>query len=91
MVGSKHRTQCTRNAVRCLKCDSVIESVRRHDFITCKCGGVSVDGGIGWCDSICMRRLWKDGAPEDWYEDLSEFEDVPLTLSGQIKGKTHGK
>lgn len=35
----------TRNAVRCLDCGTVIESRHRHDFVTCECGRVSVDGG----------------------------------------------
>ena len=26
-------------------CEEEIESVHRHDFVTCKCGNVSVDGG----------------------------------------------
>jgi len=52
-----------RNAVRCLKCDDIIESKFRHDFVTCKCGSISVDGGIDY-----LRRV---GNLED-YEDLSE-------------------
>lgn len=35
-----------RNAVRCLGCDTVVESMHRHDFRTCECGNVSVDGGL---------------------------------------------
>ena len=52
-----------RNAVRCLKCDDIIESKFRHDFVTCKCGSISVDGGIDY-----LRHV---GNLED-YEDLSE-------------------
>jgi hypothetical protein len=33
------------NKVRCKKCGEIIESKNRHDFITCKCGAVSVDSG----------------------------------------------
>ncbi len=33
------------NKVRCKKCGEIIESKNRHDFVTCKCGAVSVDGG----------------------------------------------
>lgn len=35
----------TRNAVKCGKCDDIIESVHRHDFRSCKCGAIAVDGG----------------------------------------------
>jgi len=34
-----------KNSVRCLKCDDIIESKYRHDFVTCSCGNISVDGG----------------------------------------------
>lgn len=34
-----------RNAAQCAKCDDVIESTHRHDFVSCKCGSIFVDGG----------------------------------------------
>ena len=49
------------NKVRCNKCLVTIESKHRHDFKTCECGHVSIDGGKDY-----ERRLW-NGAP-DWYE-----------------------
>ena len=33
------------NAVNCLSCGDFIVSKHRHDFVTCTCGAVSVDGG----------------------------------------------
>lgn len=33
------------NAAICNKCDDFIVSKHRHDFVTCKCGAISVDGG----------------------------------------------
>jgi hypothetical protein len=33
------------NGVECLKCGDVLYSVYCHDFHTCKCGKVAVDGG----------------------------------------------
>lgn len=33
------------NAVICTKCDDFIVSKHVHDFVTCKCGAISVDGG----------------------------------------------
>ena len=35
----------TKNAVRCLKCNEIIESTHRHDFKWCKCHTIAVDGG----------------------------------------------
>lgn len=40
------------NAVTCNKCDDFIVSKHRHDFVTCKCGAVSVDGGQSY-----LRRV----------------------------------
>ena len=34
-----------KNQVKCLKCNDIIVSRHRHDFVTCTCGNVSVDGG----------------------------------------------
>jgi hypothetical protein len=31
--------------IKCLNCHSVIQSTHRHDFVTCKCGATSIDGG----------------------------------------------
>jgi hypothetical protein len=33
------------NAVKCLICGDIIQSRHRHDFVTCSCGNISVDGG----------------------------------------------
>jgi predicted RNA-binding Zn-ribbon protein involved in translation (DUF1610 family) len=33
------------NAAVCLSCGDKIVSKHRHDFVTCTCGAVSVDGG----------------------------------------------
>ena len=40
------RDRLTRNAARCLVCDQVVESKHVHDFVTCPCGNLSVDGGL---------------------------------------------
>jgi hypothetical protein len=34
-----------KNAAQCAKCDSIVESKHRHDFVSCKCGAIFVDGG----------------------------------------------
>ncbi len=58
-------TRITSNKGRCRKCNSVIESHHRHDFVTCPCGAVSVDGGHEY-----LRRA---GNFED-FEELSTTE-----------------
>ena len=56
------------NKAKCRLCGDIIESKHRHDWQTCSCGAIFVDGG---------HEYLKRGAKnfED-LEELSEFEDV---------------
>ena len=54
-----------RNRAKCKKCQDVIESKHRHDFVTCKCGSISLDGGRDY-----MRRLYPAHPCEDWIEEM---------------------
>ena len=49
-----------RNRAKCKKCKQIIESKFTHDFVTCKCGAISLDGGQEYC-----RRI---GQPIDFQE-----------------------
>lgn len=52
------------NKAKCRLCDDVVESKHRHDFVSCKCGEIFVDGGATY-----LRR----GATNfDNFIDLSE-------------------
>ena len=61
-----------RNAIRCKKCNDIIQSNSRHDFKSCQCGAVAVDGGLDY-----LRRI---GNQEDW-EELSICEDEKVMNS----------
>jgi len=37
-----------KNRAQCLVCWDIIESTTRHEFRTCKCGAISVDGGVAY-------------------------------------------
>jgi len=53
-----------KNKARCKKCGDIIESKHVHDYVTCKCGAISVDGG---------NDYWKAGAKSfDDFERLFE-------------------
>lgn len=54
-----------RNAARCRKCATVVESKHRHDFVMCKCGAIFVDGGTAY--------LRWGGDPDD-FESLAEID-----------------
>lgn len=57
-----------RNRARCRRCNQVIESRSQHDFVTCNCGAISVDGGTAY-----LRRCADD--LNDVIE-MSEYEEV---------------
>ena len=40
------------NTIQCTTCNDIIYSAHRHDFKSCKCGAVSVDGGTDY-----LRRV----------------------------------
>ena len=57
-----------KNQVKCNHCGDIIESKNRHDFRTCSCGRVSVDGGHDY-----LRRCYKaDG----------DYEELSITTAG---------
>ena len=51
------------NRGRCKLCGDIIESTDRHEFVTCRCGACSVDGGHDY-----LRRCF---ASPDYFEELS--------------------
>jgi hypothetical protein len=53
-----------RNRARCKACGTIVESAHRHDFRTCACGKIAVDGGRDY------RRRVGDPA---LIEELSEM------------------
>ena len=60
-----------RNRVQCSKCNDIIESRHCHDFKSCSCGAVAVDGGKDY-----LRRVFSGKNP---YIELSEEEELNVT------------
>lgn len=67
-----------RNMAKCLDCEDVIESKSVHDFRTCKCGNLSVDGGLDY-----IKRSSKNFN----FEDLSKFNLNFLEILDNLKEK----
>ena len=65
---SLNKIKC--NKAKCLKCGDIIESKHRHDYVSCKCGAISVDGGKDY-----LKRSWGSSAD---YMELSEYEKEKL-------------
>ena len=56
------------NSIKCLKCGDVIRSKNRHNYVSCSCGAVAVDGG-SWYTKI-------NGYAEDWKNISVPYNDV---------------
>lgn len=57
-----------RNSIKCNHCNDEIESKHRHDFVTCKCGKISVDGGKDYGRTM--------------FTELSDFTDTSINDDG---------
>lgn len=60
------------NAAKCLHCGSVIQSRFRHEYVSCKCGAVSVDGGTSY--------VKRGGEAGSWLDILTD-EDLAAALA----------
>lgn len=47
-----------KNRAKCRLCGSLIESFHRYDFVACKCGEISIDGGKDHLH--CAAKDWKN-------------------------------
>lgn len=56
-----------RNSARCRMCKQEVESKSVHDFVTCPCGAIAVDGGHEH-----LRRIGPDSA----FQETSLFEET---------------
>lgn len=72
------------NKIRCKFCGDIIESRSVHDFVRCRCGKCSTDGGHEYA-----QRSFITENPEDTYEDLSTYvnpetgEIVPVNQASE--------
>lgn len=57
-----------RNRAKCLLCNDIIESKHRHDFVSCSCGNIFIDGGLEY-----SRGGAKDMKS---FQGLCEYEDI---------------
>lgn len=55
------KTVWVSNRAKCLLCGQIIESTHRHDFVSCKCGNLHVDGGLDYLKrSFFKMDSWID-------------------------------
>lgn len=60
----------TKNSAQCLSCGDIIESTHRHDYVTCRCGNLSLDGGLDY-----LRHSYKNSK---MVKDLSKNRKMTL-------------
>ena len=54
-----------KNKAQCMKCLDIIESKYTHDFVSCKCGDIFVDGGNSYwrcqyTNENSFRRIYEE-------------------------------
>lgn len=47
-----------RNRAKCKSCGDLLESFHRHDFVSCKCGEISIEGGE--VVFKCFSKNWEN-------------------------------
>src|ERR1700679_436667 len=47
-----------RNRAKCKLCNSIIESFHKYDLVECKCGEISIDGGLELLN--CAAKHWEN-------------------------------
>jgi hypothetical protein len=60
------------NSAKCDICGDVLRSKNRHDYVTCSCGNLSVDGGSWYC-----KRGYN--FPNSFTELSVQFNDLEYT------------
>lgn len=61
-----------RNRAQCLICNEIIESTYTHDYTTCSCGNVSVDGGHDY-----LKRAVKEMSG---FLEMAETEEADASI-----------
>lgn len=60
------------NGARCHKCDDIIRSCNRYNYVACGCGAIAVDGGSWYC-----KRAGDLDAIEDEIVMYSDARSIP--------------
>lgn len=56
----------------CIKCNGIIQSMHRHDFVWCSCKSVAIDGGSSYTKISGNREDWEFYVEQIPQEDLHD-------------------
>ena len=81
----------TKNSVKCLVCNTILESKHRHDFVKCHCPNqTSTDGGLSYnrvsgkdlslIDNLCEYRTLTQ---EEYDKEQVELKAIQLAKNEQ--------
>ena len=73
-----------RNRAKCRLCQSVIESFHNYDYVVCKCGEISVDGGNEYfkCGALDWKNFMRvDDEGNEIVPIIKDKEEVEKTES----------
>ena len=66
-----------RNAVRCIACDSILESKTRHDYVKCHCPNeTACDGGLEYQRTLAIDLDKVENLCKYIYMTEQEYEDM---------------
>ena len=66
-----------RNAVRCIACDSILESKTRHDYVKCHCPNeTACDGGLEYQRTLAVDLDKVENLCKYIYMTEQEYEDM---------------
>jgi len=77
------------NQVECLSCGDKPYSASRHDFVSCSCGGISVDGGMDYLRRVGsnfkeMSISWPVSLINQMIEDIDTAKETGRSSYGIV-------
>lgn len=86
-----------RNRAKCKICEEILESFHRHDYVTCKCGEISIDGGQDywrcsakdWSNFLRVDDNGNEFSPEIIEKEKNSSEEKPETKQSITKKDLH--
>lgn len=76
-----------RNSAKCLMCQDEIVSTHGHDFVTCSCGNISIDGGNEYHRRSFKTEKWRNtsSTPENVEGSFCRIAYKPINLGSPVQ------